>query len=166
MDALKALGSAGFFRDVLDASALERLAGAARPVTFAKGAPLMRQGEIGASLFLIESGKVAVSVHEPGGARKLARLGPGDIVGEMSLLTGARRSATVTAEGKVAAFEIGKLAMEPILAAAPGLVDRFAAMMEQRQGELARQHSDLARWNAVGLGRAEIAARMTAFYSG
>ena len=166
MDAIGALSTTGFFRGVLDADALARLAAAAKPAAFGRGTPLMRQGELGASLFVIAAGKVAVTVHGPGGDRRVARLGPGDVVGEMSLLTGARRSATVTAEGKVSAFEITKEALEPILAASPGLVERFAAMMEQRHGELDRKHADFARWNAVGLGRAELAARMTAFYSG
>jgi CRP-like cAMP-binding protein len=104
-------------------------------------------------------------VHERGGDQRVATLGPGDIVGEMSLLTGSRRSATVTALGKVRAIEIDKAALEPAFAASRKLFDRFAAMAEQRNGELRRRHADAARWNSVGLGRAEIAARMTAFYS-
>ena len=166
MDAIGALSSTGFFRGVLDAEALARLAAAAKPAAFGRGPPLMRQGVLGGGVFVIAAGMAAVTVHARGGDRRVARLGPGDVVGEMSLLTGARRSATVTAEGKVSAFEIARPALEPILAASPGLVERFAAMMEQRHGELDRKHADFARWNALGVGGAELAARMTAFYSG
>ena len=56
-----------FFDAVLDAQAHDALAAASHRVTFARGTVLMRQGEFGTSMFSIVSGKVAVSVHEPGG---------------------------------------------------------------------------------------------------
>lgn len=166
MEAKAAIHGAKFFNVVLDGAALDALAAAAKPVEFPGGSVVMRQSELGQSLFLIVDGKVAISVHEQGGEQKVATLAAGDIVGEMSLLTGARRSATARAVGKVRALEIDKAALAPLLAAAPKLVERFAAMMEQRGGELARRHGDAARWNSVGLGGAEVMARMTAFYSG
>ena len=166
MAAADTLKSVTFFSGVVGPDALEQLAAATGAVQFARGAVMMRQGDLGQSMFVIVTGNAVVSVREPGGEQRVATLGPGDIVGEMSLLTGARRSATVTAKGKVTALEIAKPALEPILAAAPELVGRFAAMVEQRQAELRQRHSDSGRWNAVGFGRAEIAARMTAFYSG
>ncbi len=166
MEAKAAIHGAKFFNVVLDGAALDSLAAGARPVEFRSGSILMRQSDLGQSLFLIVDGKVTVSVHERDGDQKVATLSAGDIVGEMSLLTGARRSATVTASGKVQALEIDKAALAPLLAAAPKLVERFASMMEQRSGELAQRHRDAARWNSMGLGQAEVAARMTAFYSG
>ena len=155
-----------FFDAVLDAAAIDALHAASRRVTFARGAVLMRQGEPGASMFTIVSGKVVVAVHEPGGERKVAELGPDDYVGEMSLLTGEPRTATVIAKGKVVALETPKAALAPILAKAPHLAHQLADMVKDRQAELAWLHQDYARWNSVGLDPAEIAARMTAFYSG
>ena len=166
MNAGDTLRSTAFFSDVLDPDALDGLAAAVRPVQFARGAVIVRQGELGQSLFIIVDGAVAVSVRERSGDQRVAEVGRGDIVGEMSLLTGARRSATVTARGKVTALEVDKPALEPILAASPGLVHRFAEMVEQRHSELVRRQKDAAQWNAVGLSRTEVAARMTAFYSG
>lgn len=155
-----------FFDAVLDAAAIDALHAASRRVVFPRGATLMRQGEPGASMFTIVSGKVVVSVHEPGGDRKVAELGPDDYVGEMSLLTGEPRTATVTAKGKVVAFETPKAALQPVLAKAPHLCHQFATMVRDRQAELAQLHEDYSRWNSVGAEPAEIAARMTAFYSG
>ena len=166
MEARGILNATSFFNVVLDAEALDRLAAAATLREFARGAVLMRQGDGGDSMFVVVDGKAAVSVHERGGDQKVAVLEPGDIVGEISLLTGARRSATVTVERRLRAIEIGKEALAPILAATPKLVERFATMVEQRRAELVEIHRDAERWYNVGGGRSEIAARMTAFYSG
>ena len=93
-------------------------------------------------------------------------LGPGDFVGEMSLLTGERRSATVTAKGKVVALEIPKEALAPLLGKAPHLATQLATLVSERHAQLAQIHEDFKRWNSVGNSPAELVARMTAFYSG
>ena len=104
----------------------------------------MREGDLGASMFAIVSGKVAVSVRERDGETRVAVLGPGDIVGEMSLFTGARRSATVTALKQVAVLEVGKEALDAVLAEEPDLIRRFAEVMEQRESELKSIHAEAA----------------------
>lgn len=161
------VASVPFFVDVLDFGQLDALGAAlAPPRLFPRGTVMMRQGDIGHSMFLIADGKVNVAVHSPSGDQHVATLGSGDIVGEMSLLTGARRSATVTAARKVAAVEIPKSAIESLIAESPGLIGRFAEMMEQRHAELDRIHEDAGRWNNTGLSRSELVARMTAFFTG
>ncbi|MBN8995243.1 MAG: cyclic nucleotide-binding domain-containing protein [Rhizobiales bacterium] len=161
------VASVPFFVDVLDFSQLDRLGDRlAEPREFGRGALLMRQGEIGHSMFIVAEGKVAISIHSPSGEQHVATLGAGDVVGEMSLLTGARRSATVTAAKRVAAVEIPKAAIEGLIVETPGLIGRFAEMMEQRHAELGRIHDDAGRWNNLGLSRDEIVARMTAYFAG
>ncbi len=160
------LAGTRFFDAVLDAAAIDRLHAASHRVAFHRGDVLMRQGEIGTSMFTILSGKVAVTVRERGGDQEVATLGPDDVVGEMSLLTGERRSATVTARGKVVALETPKTALEPILAEAPHLAARFAEMVKARHAQLSQIHQDFERWNSVGHSQSELAARMTAFYAG
>ena len=166
MDVRGILNSTAFFDVVLDAGQLDALATAVRVVHYGKRDVIVRERDLGASMFALVEGKVAVSVHTPGGDKTVATLGPGDVVGEMSLFTGERRSATVTAQGKVTALEITKQALEPILVAAPKLVERFATLVEQRHGELANRNKEAHRYVSVGVGRSEIAARMSAFYSG
>ena len=160
------LGGTRFFDAVLDAAAIDALHAASHRVVFPRGAVLMRQGEPGTSMFTIVSGKVTVSVREPDGEHTVAELGPDDYVGEMSLLTGEPRSATVTAKGKVVALETPKTALQPILSRAPHLARRFADMVRDRHAELVQLHEDYARWNSGSRDPAELAARMTAFYSG
>ena len=127
---------------------------------------LMRQGHIGASMFVILDGKVAVAIHSRQGEKRVATLGTGDIVGEMSLFTGARRSATVTALRQVTAIEITKPAIEPLLIHSTGLVERLAATVKQRQADLDHLHREDERWYSVSLSHHELVARMTAYYSG
>lgn len=65
---------------------------------FAAGEVLMRQGEDGIGLFIILSGKVKIEKTDSSGRQvELASNGPGDVMGELAVLDGARRTATVTA---------------------------------------------------------------------
>lgn len=164
MDVRGILNATAFFNVALDAEQLDALAAAVRVVRFAKRDVVVRERELGKSMFALIEGKVAVSKHTPQGVKTVATLGPGDVVGEMSLFTGERRSATVTALGGVTALEVTKEALQPILAAAPKLVERFATLVEQRNAELASRGQESSRHISIGVGRAEIAARMSAFY--
>src|SRR5256885_475524 len=111
------LASIPFFAEVLDGEEIDILGGNISPRPFPAGAVLIREDDSGDSMFVIVSGEVDVSVGDPGAGlgRRLARLGAGDVVGEMSLMTGARRIATVTAISPVTALEVTKAAIEPIL---------------------------------------------------
>lgn len=160
------LASVPLFAKTLAADELDRLTANVRGADFPRGAVLMRERDIGTSMFVLTGGKVSVSVHSRGGDREVATLAAGDFVGEMSLLTGERRSATVTALRAVTACEIDKAALQPILAARGDLFMRFADVIEQRHAELLRVRNDAGRWNSMGLGLPELVARMTAFYAG
>jgi CRP-like cAMP-binding protein len=153
-----------FFGAVLDRSELDLLAENLRVASFPRGTVLMRQGDAGSSMFVVVDGKARVTVHSPGGETAVATLAAGDIFGEMSLMTGARRSATVAAARKLTVLEITRPAFEALLARDRDLIRRFAEMVEQRHAELERINASTASWMGIGLNRAEIAARMTAFY--
>lgn len=68
-----------------------------REVAVPAGTVLCRRGDPGDRLYLIQAGAVAVQLQHDGGQIVLRRLGPGDVVGEMALLTGQPRSADVVA---------------------------------------------------------------------
>jgi CRP-like cAMP-binding protein len=124
------------FADVLDAAQMDDLANKCHVAVFSKGSELMAEGDFGSSMFAIVSGKVLVMVADRRGTEHdLAQLGAGDLVGEMSLMTGARRNATVIADSDVVTVEITKVALEQVLARAPDLIDRFGAMLEKRREE-------------------------------
>ena len=73
---------------------MDRLAQLADEVDAPAGRVVMRQGDLGAEMFIISSGRVRI---EKDGAT-LAKLGPGEWFGEMALLTEGDRTATATAE--------------------------------------------------------------------
>jgi len=151
-----------FFADVLTADELDELAVRAYFIEWPKGATPIEEDGPGRSMFVIASGEAVVTVH--GDPEPIAQLGRGAIVGEMSLLTGARRAATVTAASDVEAIEINKEALAHVLKSSPTLVDRFAALVDKRQRDLHRAAGDGA-WGMIRPGKAEMAATIRAFFS-
>src|SRR5262249_26865005 len=116
---------------------LAALAHKSGAVIFPAGSILMTEGDFATSMFAIVEGTVEVAVAgHSGGERHVADVSGGDIVGEMSLMTGARRSGTVTPQTEVVALEVTKFSLEAILARSPGLVDRFGEILARRQAEL------------------------------
>ncbi len=116
---LAELSTIPLFAGALDAELLAVLAAKARHVVFPAGSTLMNSGDFGVAMYVIIEGRVDVHVTtERGSDREIAELGSGDIVGEMSLMTGARRNASVEAETEVTALEITKVTLEEILARA------------------------------------------------
>ncbi len=137
MDALTFLAKVPLFSEALNADQLAFLARESRPAFFLAGNRLVNQGEFGGSMFVIVEGSVGVTfVDVDAREQSVATLGPGDVVGEMSLFTGDRRTATVAAITNVDAIEITKWSLERVFAKAPELVDKFAAVLAKRQAEL------------------------------
>ena len=77
---------------------------------------IVTEGEPGSSLFLIVSGTVQVSTRDEvsGEPIHLATLGPGDFFGEVSLLTGKPRTATITADSQVITIELDRKSVDRI----------------------------------------------------
>ena len=137
MDAREFLSKVPLFAGALNADQLAFLAKGSRTAFFLAGTRLMNQGDFGGSMFVITEGKVGVTFVDADAREQLvATLGPGDVVGEMSLFTGDRRTATVSAISNVNAIEITKWSLERVFAKAPDLIDIFAAVLAKRQAEL------------------------------
>ena len=76
---------------------LTNLTGGARERTYAPGETLMAQGAASAALFVLTEGKVRVFQKTDSGERELRVMGPGEVVGEYSVLTDLPRTASVVA---------------------------------------------------------------------
>jgi CRP-like cAMP-binding protein len=86
------------FVDLLDPATREQLEARGRRVTFQAGSTLLHQAEPGDRVLLIRAGHAKVTFARPDGRATLLRLcGPGDLVGELSVLDDEPRSSTVTA---------------------------------------------------------------------
>jgi CRP-like cAMP-binding protein len=125
------------FLEALTSEQFGRLASEAQIVPYPTGAPVVRQGDAGDSLFVVVEGRVEVSVHARGGGpeQRLATLGPGDYFGEMSLLTGAPRSATIRAAEETRLVVLRKDALRPLLVADPTVLERLSKTLARRQAE-------------------------------
>ncbi len=98
--------------------------------------PLVTRAEAGDSMFVILEGAVEVVGKSGDGPRViLAKLGPGECFGEMSLLTGEPRNATVRAEQDTLVLEIRKKDLSPLIAANPELAGRLGELLARRQAE-------------------------------
>ena len=100
---------------------------------FERDQALVRQGEPGASLFILEEGEVVVSEHALGEEIELGVLGAGEIFGELSLLTGEPRAATVRALGPVTTLEIARVDLLPLISRRPEIMARMSELMLSRR---------------------------------
>jgi CRP/FNR family cyclic AMP-dependent transcriptional regulator len=161
MDPRQTLKSTPFFSEVLDDKELNLLAAHAHFVSYPKGATPSEEDAPGHAMFVVVSGEAEVTVM--GDKTPVARLRAGDIFGEMSLLTGARRSATVTAVTPLETIEVSKQALAHVLEHSPDLVDRFVQMLSRRQAELDHAAGGNA-WGMLRLGRGELASMIRSFF--
>jgi branched-chain amino acid transport system substrate-binding protein len=103
---------------------------------YGRGEALARQGEVGDSLFIIRSGLVRIDVDDilddSGAVITVNRLGPGEFFGELALLTGAPRGATVTAEEDTEILVVARPDIAPLLQANPELPERMGAVLARR----------------------------------
>ena len=101
----------------IDAEGIAHLAAVATPVDFPAGHVIARQGEIGTGFFVIVAG--GVRVVRDGGV--VARLGPGEFFGELSVLDRMPRNATVSAEQPTTCLALASWDFERILMEQPAL---------------------------------------------
>jgi CRP-like cAMP-binding protein len=118
----------------LNSAELRTLAAASTERSCAAGEEVIRQGDPGTSMYVIEAGRVAVTATLGfGPPTTLAELGPGDFFGEMSLLTGAARSATVMTIDETRLIVIDKEGLRPLVEARPELAERLSTALADRE---------------------------------
>jgi small-conductance mechanosensitive channel len=118
----------------LDEEQRKAVAAATRIVRFGTGEAIVREGDPGDSMYIVVSGCAAV-VTGPD-RRELARIQEGDYFGEMSLLTGERRSATVVAHGDADLLEITAPVFRNLADVSPQTVERVGIAAAARRTEL------------------------------
>jgi small-conductance mechanosensitive channel/CRP-like cAMP-binding protein len=114
---------------------LDALLPRGRVVHFGCDERIIEQGESGDSMFILVDGEATVVVERNGGLKPVAFLHSGDCFGEMSLLTGERRSATVIAQTDCEVVEIGKAVLARSLKEHPELLAQLSDLLAQRQME-------------------------------
>ena len=133
VDALK---DAKLFASVLDQAQIQELAKHCKPVELQPGDVMMRKGESASAMFIILEGAASVSLDDKGDeVHEIAISAKSDVVGEMSLMTGQPRSATVTALTRLRMVEVTTEAISKLFKTSPELLQRFSHILAQRQQE-------------------------------
>ena len=123
------------------------IARSCRAAAYAPGEAIVRQGDPGQSMFIVAAGEVRV-VLEPG-RDEVARIKPGGYFGEMSLLTGEPRSATVLALGDVSVIELNADLFRRLAADYPAAIEQMAVHAIARRADLERLKTSTAGVAAV-----------------
>jgi len=100
---------------------------------FARGDVLTRQGAIAHWLYIVVNGEAEAWWQPPEGPRRLLeKRGPGSVFGEIGLMTGAPRRATVIATSDVEAYRLDKEGFQEIIRQRPELADTLSDILQRR----------------------------------
>jgi serine/threonine protein kinase len=137
--------------DSIDRSGWAIISQCVERFNFPRSSYLLRQGEPGDRMYIVVEGEVEVLGQDHKGRSKLlARLGAGDIVGEMALLTDLPRVADAVAVGDVTALGIRRVDLEPLLRQSPSLARFLSELLGRRleEGDGIRQ---VGKYRLAGL---------------
>ncbi len=119
---LRHLPAQGTFLDSLPAAEREAVLGAGRARQWSAGEAVFREGDAAGSALIVLAGLLKIHKHTPGGGEVILALrGPGDLLGEVSAVTGAVRSAHATALERVDGIAIPVPDLRAVLSRHPQL---------------------------------------------
>jgi small-conductance mechanosensitive channel/CRP-like cAMP-binding protein len=131
----RALAQVDLFSALSDAERAA-LAPHLRYAPFVAGDVMTRQGAVAHWLYLVISGEAEVTAEGSGGRIHIGKLGAGDIFGEMGMLTGAPRTATVTARTDTTCYRLDKAGFESIIRGRPDILEAMSRVLAARRAEL------------------------------
>jgi small-conductance mechanosensitive channel/CRP-like cAMP-binding protein len=127
---------------------------------FARGEAVTHEGANEDGLFMIVRGEAVVQIGHGDSSREVARLGPGQVLGEMSLMTGEARTASVIAVTDLECYRVDKSAFHTLLRAHPEIAEQVAEVLATRRmaldaarGEVGEPQKRLATAKQDLLGR-------------
>ncbi|WP_374355426.1 mechanosensitive ion channel family protein [Chitinimonas sp.] len=164
---LAALHSVSLF-DGFTAEELRKLADQLVYAPFESGDVISRQGAVAHWLYILTVGEVEIwHDYESAQRQLLGRLSAGNFFGEMGLMTGAPRSATVIASSYVECYRLDHQGFDAILSARPALADAIsnvlACRLAENQQRAAQHHAPQAEGALPG--QSELLARIRHFFS-
>lgn len=124
------LRDVGLFSDCTNRQ-LRRLASIGTPVSVAEGQEVTAAGAAGAECLVVLSGRASCRV----GGRAVAAFGPGDFFGEVSLIDGGARSASVVAETPMELLDLDRREFGQLLEVSPSVVRKMLSTMAARLRE-------------------------------
>jgi len=125
------------FLDVLPREAHRALAAAATVRLYAAGEVVVAQGDAAGELYIIDRGEVVVELpREERSPREVARLGPGKFFGEMGLMTGEQRKASVRAAVECELLVVSHVAFHATLVSNTDVIEKISELLLARQAQL------------------------------
>ncbi len=163
---MAALASVDLFRGMPEALR-EELAADLAFTPFAAGEVVCREGDRGDALFMLVDGEASVRIGRGADERDVARLAPGQFFGEMSLMTGEARTASVVAATPLVCYRADKPAMQHVLRELPVLADQIAEVLAVRRSALAtaRDERDDARRNRIQTAKHDLLGKIRNFFN-
>ena len=146
----------------MDDAQIDRLLASARLLRYGRGEKLITQGDEGDSMFVLINGTVDVHVNHDGKLTYVTTLKAGDYFGEMSLLTGEKRSATVIANGDCESLRIDKTSFAEVLLSNPELLQKLSEMLARRRLETEGILHSTAEKNTIATKQEEYTANFLA----
>ncbi len=162
---LAALRGVELFRS-LDEDELRALADRLVYAPFAAGDVMTRQGAVAHWLYILIRGEGEVWLEGADGQRRsVAALAPGNVFGEMGMMTGDPRRATVTARTDVECYRLDKAGFQDIIRSRPAIAEEISRVLAERETRLVAV-SDAARADAAGVKSrsATLLERMRSFF--
>jgi len=129
---------------------------------FVAGDVMTRQGAVAHWLYLVIAGEADVWAERDGTRTRISSLGPGSVFGEMGMMTGAPRQATVTARTDVDCYRLDKSGFGSIIKARPDIAGEISRVLAARGAEL--QAKSAAAHGARAEGHADILERVRRFF--
>lgn len=125
---------------------------------FGRGERLIEEGAAGDSMFVLLRGSANVSVAKNGSSLRVGMLRSGDCFGEMSLLTGEPRTATVRADRDCYVLEISKPVMGEVIRQAPDCLTQLSELLAKRKMETEGIIKDASQSQALSATEREYSA--------
>lgn len=134
---------------------------------FTAGETIMRQGNVAHHLYILDSGRVDICIAVEGGHKVVAQLAERSYFGEMGLMTGEPRRASVVAVTDVACLRLDKAAFHAVLKARPEIAQEVSEVLARRRVELEMAREELdseSRLIRVARERQRILAGIRGFF--
>ena len=141
---IEALESVPLFRSLAKAE-LETLASGLSHMIYAPGEQITAQGRVAHYLYVLARGTVEIrtKVSDDGEERAVATLAAPDVFGEMGLMTGAPRLASVVATTQTECYRLGRETFERVILARPKIADELSATLAERSVGLAAAREEI-----------------------
>ncbi len=141
-DTLRSCGLLKSFTDV----GVKILGSIAQARTFGPGEAIFRQGEESDALWVIASGEALVILEsEESAPQEIGKVGPGDVVGELALLSGGVRMISVITDGPVEALRLGRSELSALQRKKPQACLKLLMVISKQLGARIAEDGDTLR---------------------